>query len=189
MVVGSVTTPLIDLGALKPEPLGDGIPDFHASSGESGEPRVSPSSDSPGVETRPGLLGRRRAASPPKSKTAKQSVPKLPVGARKKIADAYRFIGAFMTPFDEVIAEEIVSQADACAEAVYNLAQENEEVRRVIYGFITTSVWGAVVAAHLPIMLAVTARKASNPKLKMTAMGTYAMMKMSDKNLVPENDA
>lgn len=169
-----MTVPVIDFSALTPEPLGEGIPDYRASSGESGD--HSPSSESPRVERQSSFLGRKKTAAP---RTRRQSVPKLPVGAKKQIEKLYTLIGGFIKPFDDAIGQEIMDSAPVCAESVYELAQQNEAFRAALAGLMTSSLTGAVIFAHLPILLAVTARVAKNDKVKTTAVAGYMGLKLA----------
>lgn len=49
----------------------------------------------------------------------------------------------------------IPSQIDRCVDAWFDLAEDNDKVRRVICGMIEGGGWGKVMLAHLPFFLAV----------------------------------
>lgn len=174
-------TTAIDFSALKPEPSEDGIPNFRAS-GELGD--TSQATESPRVERKGRLSGWRSAPSAPRNKKTREAVPKLPASAKKQIEKLYTLIGGFVRPFDEVIGDTIMEQAPQCAEAVFELAQQNDQFRAALNGLMTSSLTGAVIFAHLPILLAVT-RKSSNPKVKAYSVAGYMGLKMADKIDVP----
>jgi hypothetical protein len=58
-------------------------------------------------------------------------------------------------PFDQICGGSVIQQAPACAKSLDELAYQNEAVRRALVAILETSAWGAVIAAHLPIMIAV----------------------------------
>lgn len=175
-----MTAPAIDFSALTPEPLPEGVPNFRASSGEAGN---SSSPDSPkGERTGRKLFGRPSGRSAP---TKRESVPKLPVSAKKQIEKLYMLVGGFIRPFDTVLGDTIMEQAPVCAESVFELAQTNEQFRAILAGFMTSSLSMAVLLAHLPIILAITA-KSSNPKVKGASIAGFMGLKMADKIEVPD---
>lgn len=60
-----------------------------------------------------------------------------------------------LMPVDQHCAGVILENAESCATAVDELAFQNESVRRVLDTLVTGSAIGAVVMAHLPIMVAI----------------------------------
>lgn len=164
----------VDFSALSVEDIPEGVPNHKASSGERGEkPRMATGSKLFG---RTGGADSRRASN---EKPTRPPVPKLSPGMKQSISDLYQFIGATIRPFDEFTGDTIIEQADKCADSVYKLAQSNDAVRRVVIALTTTSVSGAVIMAHLPIILAI-ARHSKNEKVKMTAAGTMMALKFAD---------
>lgn len=73
----------------------------------------------------------------------------------KQITQLYISLGTFLMPFDTACAGAIINAAPDCGEAMENLARENPAVRKAILAMVETSVWGQVVVAHAPIMLAI----------------------------------
>lgn len=158
------------------------VPNFRATSGETGEPK----SAARGPVKPRGLFGRTGGASSnfaTNEKPRKEAPPKLAPGMKQNIADMYKGIGAMIRPFDEFTGDTIIEQADKCADSVYKLAQSNDGVRRFVLAMTTTTVTGAVIMAHLPILLAV-ARHSKNERVKMTAMGSMMALKLQDANVV-----
>lgn len=170
----------LDLSALIPEPLPEGVPN-HRASGESGDPSPSPDSPKRG-RPRNSLFGRGNSGV--STRVQRQSVPKLPASAKGQIERMYLLFGGFVRPFDELIGDTIIEQAPICAESVFELAQTNEKFRAALAGMMTSSLSMAVLMAHLPIIFAVT-RKSSNPKVKATSIGGYMALKMTDKLEMP----
>lgn len=166
----------VDFATLPVEDV-EGVPDFRATSGERGEPTAARRGP-----TKPRLFGRTGGASSnfaANEKPRKEAPPKLSPGMKQNISDLYQFVGATIKPFDDFLGETIIEQADKCADSVYKLAQQNDAVRRMVIAFSTTSLTGALIMAHLPILLAV-ARHSKNEKVRMTAGGTMMALKFAD---------
>jgi hypothetical protein len=77
---------------------------------------------------------------------------------REKIEGIYATLALiFVAPtpvFNEDAATALAGQAKPCADAWFNLAENNDSVRRVILMFIEGGAWGALAAAHVPIIVA-----------------------------------
>lgn len=172
-----MTAPTLDFSTLATEDVPDGVPNHRATSGERGEKLTTPRGP-----VKPRLFGRTGGASSNRAdneKPRKESPPKLSPGMKQNLSDFYQFIGATIRPFDEFTGDTIIEQADKCADSVYKLAQSNDAVRRVVIALTTTSVSGAVLMAHLPIILAI-ARHSKNEKVRGTAAGTMMALKFAD---------
>lgn len=171
-----MTTPL---SAIEPTDLPDGVPNHHATaepsrfrSGQAGDPAKN--------KGPVGIFARsRKANAGPQTRAAKQPVPKLSPSMKQNLEDLYSGIGALVRPFDEYLGDTIIEQAPDCAKSVYLLAQSNEAVRRFIISMTTTTIAGAVIFAHLPILLALM-RHNKNPKVKMALMTTAIGIKSVD---------
>lgn len=176
-----MTTETFSMADLQPEPIAttpdDRVPHFRPS-GETGDAAPAIRKERPGI-----FAGRGNRAAPKLSaaprKRPKDTPPKLAPGHRQKIADFYRVVGAGIRPFDELLGETIVDQADACAKSVYDFAQENDAVRRAILAFTTVSAGGALLFAHLPILL-VAIRHTKNEQLRTGAATTMVMLKFME---------
>lgn len=137
----------------------DAVPDHKASASDKSEPTP-----------RKSVWGSKA-----KSSQTRSAPPKLTAGVKTQLKDLYSGLGALIEPFDEVAGRTIINQADQCAESVYTLAQQNDSVRRFLLYLTQSSAVGAVVLAHLPIVIAL-ARHSSNQKLAEAAnMGVMAM--------------
>jgi hypothetical protein len=176
-----VTAPTIDFSDVKPEPVG--VPNWQPeTSGTTGD---APLNGATGEgKTRPGIFAAKRGPGrPPKLAAptkAKTDVPKLGPHMRQKITDFYILIGGLIMPMDPLAGETIIEQAPLCGKAVYDYAQENAAFRRVIQGFLTTSMAGALIFAHLPIIL-VLLRHSKNDGVKLGAGSMMVAMKMMSK--------
>lgn len=94
-----------------------------------------------------------------RQRKVKDETPVPPMPARGKLAaglqDIYVTIGMMLMAVDPVCAQAIINSAPECAKSMEKLAKTNPAVRRVLLKMLETSAYGAVVAAHLPILMAV----------------------------------
>jgi hypothetical protein len=88
------------------------------------------------------------------NKKPRSGVRALTVKDKEKIATLYTFGAMGLMPFKQKAAQAMAQSADACAEAWYEMAQENDGVRRVLLMLIEGGAWGKVFAAHTPILIA-----------------------------------
>lgn len=93
----------------------------------------------------------------------------------KQITQLYVSLGTFLMPFDQACAGAIINAAPDCGEAMENLARENPAVRKAILAMVETSVWGQVVVAHAPIMLAIAIHHIPAVRDNMGKMAAKAM--------------
>lgn len=77
---------------------------------------------------------------------------------KRQIADLYVFAGTTTFMFDQQIGGLVIQQADACAESLDELARTNPAVKRALEKLLETSIYGAVLAAHAPIVIAVATK-------------------------------
>lgn len=173
-----MSSPALDFSTLTTEEIPDGVPNHRASSGETGEkPRMAASR----LFGRTGGASSNRATNTRPPKRERESPPPLKPGMKGQLSDFYQGVGAMLRPFDELLGDTIIEQADKCADSVYKLAQTNDAVRRAILAFATTSASGAVIMAHLPIFL-VAARHSKSDRVRSTAMGTMIAVRMMEAN-------
>lgn len=179
-----MTAPTVDpLSELQTDDIPIGVPNHKASSGERGEPKRAR-----------GLFDnakRRTSGTAFEAKPKREAPPKLTPGVQKQLVGIYELIGASVRPFDEFAGDTIIEQAPKCAKSVYDLAQTNDNVRRLILSMTQTSAIGAVIFAHLPIVLAFM-RHSKNDNVKGFAAGTMMALKFADAqtvgDLFPQND-
>jgi hypothetical protein len=101
---------------------------------------------------------RPRVKKPRSEKPVKEKTP-LPPRRRgsmvKPLEKMYGSLAIAILPFDQVCATAVMNAAPQCAEALDNLAYENEAVRRILVSMLQTSAIGAVLLAHSPIIMAI----------------------------------
>lgn len=109
----------------------------------------------------PGRASRWRSPGPTPRKSKPDKSPK-PVRAtkdsatlKKALTELYTAGGMMWAPFDPQCGMAVVNSAEPCADALVKLADENEAVKRALSALTQTSAWGGVMAAHLPIIMAI----------------------------------
>lgn len=133
--------------------------------------------DHTATKERPPILGRsflgrtkKEDESPrPRAQTRKKSAPSnVPGQFIEPLTDLYTSVATLLFPLDPHCASVILTknenedsphygktQAQICAESLDKAAQQNESLRRVLTMLTTGGTWGAVLAAHAPILLAI----------------------------------
>ena len=181
-MVVQVTAPVaeIPIEELTPTPV-EGVPNYRASSGESGT--GGEGSKRPGI-----FAGKSRERSPKTPTKPRGEVPPLKASVKDDLAKMYVMAGMGVMPFDPVLAGVIMEQAPICAEAIFEAAQQNEALRRVVIMLTTGGMWAGLIAAHLPILMTAMARHA--PQDNMKNMGAAGMMMMFGRDVTdqPEHD-
>lgn len=108
----------------------------------------------------------RRTAGTPRilgyKKDAKGAPKQPPKGELAQgMTELYTTIGVVLMPFDSVCGSVLIAAAPECAEKLEDLARQNPAVLRALLALTQTSAWGAVIAAHTPIIMAVAAHHSS----------------------------
>lgn len=109
---------------------------------------------------------RREYLFPPKDKeetkstrttrTKRKPAPRAKKGAFvEPLTELYTTLGMMLMPFDSQCANVVMKSAEQCAQSMDELAYQNESVRRALTAITQTSAWGAVIFAHMPIIMAV----------------------------------
>ena len=100
---------------------------------------------------------KERRRRPVKEKVTAATAPPMPRKGNlaKQFTQLYTSLGTFLMPFDAACGGAIINAAPKCGEAMENLARENPAVRKALLAMVETSVWGQVIMAHAPIMLAI----------------------------------
>jgi len=70
-----------------------------------------------------------------------------------KLAGMYALMGMAVAPVKPQIGLAFTEQADACATAWFDVARENDAVRRAILWIVEGGAWGALFLAHIPIII------------------------------------
>lgn len=102
-------------------------------------------------------LGKGKDSGTKTEKPKRETPPRRKGSLTKRLTEFYTFLGMSLMPFDPVCAAAVINSAEKCAEALDNLAYENDAVRRAIHMLLETSAWGQVAMAHAPILLAIGA--------------------------------
>jgi hypothetical protein len=72
----------------------------------------------------------------------------------KPLRDLYVTVGTLVLPFNKPVGTAFIQNAEACAKSLDNAAKADKQIRRVLMLLIQGSVWGEVIVAHMPIMMA-----------------------------------
>lgn len=116
------------------------------------------------------LAGERpkREKRPPRERKPVAAAPRG--GFVKPLTEMYGFIALAIMPLDPQCAMAIMEAAPKAAESLDALAKNNDAVKRVLIMLTQTSAWGAVISAHLPIIIAVSVHHV--PAIKNSAFGS-----------------
>lgn len=126
---------------------------------ETSQDEVAPQNeaDVPPQPSKPRWQDKLRSGSTPKPPRQPKAIPPKPrPGALVKgFTEFYTAAGTMLLPFDQPCGMVIINSAEDCARSLDTLARDNPKVRRILMAMLETSAWGAVIAAHLPIITAV----------------------------------
>jgi hypothetical protein len=168
-----------DLTDVHAVPVEEGVPNFRATAEHGHGPLLDAgTSGEDGAGKRRRVFGGRKDAPGPTLKTVKPSPPRLTNATKKTLEELYAGIGGMLLPFDEVCGQVIIDAAPHCAETVYLAAQQNDALRRFVISMTQTSIYGALLIAHMPILMAVAAHHSKNPTVKLSAFGAMGATKM-----------
>lgn len=137
--------------------------------------KAEPVADTIGGKLRGALRGNAKAdnKTPPKLPKEAKPVPPYREGMYvEPMRDFYEFLGMMLMPFrpkaaaylafPETLLDNETGQpvegktgAQKCAEAWDNAARKSPTVRRMLESFLVVSVWGTLVAVHIPLILAI----------------------------------
>lgn len=73
----------------------------------------------------------------------------------KPIQDFYTALGAGVLPFNVPVGTALVQNGRTCAEAWDNAARQDPAIRKALMQLVRTSVWGTLIAVHMPIGMAI----------------------------------
>jgi len=93
-----------------------------------------------------------------KAKTPKRpkAVPAAPRGGiLKPLEELYTGLGMMMMPFDPSCAKVIIDNAETCAKTLNDMANVNPALRRILISLLSSSAIGAVIMAHVPIVMTI----------------------------------
>lgn len=128
------------------------VPATPESNGVSGGPAADSS-----AKRRPGIFPPRATPRPDKRPAKPPREPKSSATLKRHVTELYTAAGMMVLPFDQPCGTVVVNSADQCADALVKLSEENETVRKILEGMVQTSAIGAVLVAHMPIIMAIMA--------------------------------
>jgi len=73
----------------------------------------------------------------------------------KPLRELYTTAGTLIIPFNKPVGTAFLQNAEACAVALDNAAKVDKQIRRVLMMLVASSAWGQIIAAHMPILLAI----------------------------------
>lgn len=76
-----------------------------------------------------------------------------PKQLESQLAGMYTMAGLGVFSFDQQLGAVIMSKSDECAKALSDVADKNPAVKKALNNMLATSAWGAVISAHLPIVV------------------------------------
>jgi hypothetical protein len=147
------------------EPTDPGGIDFSALNANDAPPITDPvkpnhkaSQDRPRGSARRRATENSEAKDKPTSTRTKKAANPLPPKRKgqfvEPLENMYGTMGLMLMPFRPMTAQATMENAHNCAVAVDEWAYQNDAVRRIIHKLVTASAAGAVITAHLPILMA-----------------------------------
>lgn len=104
-------------------------------------------------------IDRSTGDEPPNSKAKgkrRQAIPRWQKGViANGMTKLYKRTGKIIKALDRDIGIAVIENAEDCGEAWDDLARTNPRVRALLMKLISGGAWGAVLMAHLPILLAI----------------------------------
>lgn len=89
------------------------------------------------------------------NKKLRSPVRKLTEDDKGRVAALYTILAGIVRIFKPVAAQAIEFQTESCVDAWWDLAENNDKVRRALLALIEGGDWGKLFLAHLPIVVAV----------------------------------
>lgn len=77
---------------------------------------------------------------------------------KTEMQNIYTAAGIAVFAFDQPLGSLIADNAENCAVAWDELAKTNPNVKRMLENFMQTSAYGSIIAAHMPIAVAVATK-------------------------------
>lgn len=132
-------------------------------SGAAGRPRSK--------ETRAERESRRRAAIPLDTPDVEPLAYRPGVLVRP-LSELYTSVGTLVLPFNQPVGTAFIQNARACAEALDNAARQDARIRQMLLALVQTSVWGQIIAAHMPILMALAITMVPSVRDSVAVMNT-----------------
>lgn len=134
----------------------------------------------------------RKPDSKPRTTSTRERKPRASVPYKegmfvKPLTELYGSVGMVLAPFDQTCAQAFMINAESCAQAMDLWAKDNEAVRRVLSGLVTTSTVGKVIMAHAPLIATIAAHHSSRFQGMMVA-GFGDKVEAAMRSEVPEDE-
>jgi hypothetical protein len=133
-----------------------------------------------------GESGQRGSGTAGKSRREKEKrIPRTPKGGLKKaLEELYTTVGMGVMMMDPHCGTVIIENAPKCAEALNNMADQNQALKRILLRIVETSLIGELMFAHAPIVMAVMAHHV--PKFRDASMAMATMMQSQTSAETPQ---
>lgn len=100
-------------------------------------------------------LGQNKKLRSPVRKLSREPAKENELSDWDRLGGWYLRIAKIVRPLRPALSAAIEEQAEDCVNAWFDLAENNDKVRRWILGLIEGGDWGKVIAAHTPLFMAV----------------------------------
>jgi hypothetical protein len=127
----------------------------------------------PAATAFPGKLGTNKKLRSPVRRLTRTAPSNEEFSDLERLANQYIRLGRAAQMFHPKFAAAMVEQAEDCALAWFELAENNDTVRRYILAMIEGGAWGKVITAHIPVFMAVIPEATLN-RLFLKGMGLFA---------------
>lgn len=164
--------------ALRPTPsTQDFGPDFNATKDDPQPPKIN--QRNPPKPSPLSNLGQ--------NKKLRSPIRKLSEEDEQTLANWYRRIGKVAKVIKPQLGIAVIEQADDCAHSWCELAANNDKVRRGILAIVEGGDWTKLIAAHVPILIAVVP-EATVERIMLRGMGLFSAFVQSDDEPTDTND-
>lgn len=120
-----------------------------------------------------GGLGMNKKTRSPVRKLTRDAPSNEELSDLEKLTARYRGLAKMAQMFHPKFAQACDAQAEDCAQAWFELAENNDKVRRWILAVLEGGAWGGVIAAHTPLIMAVIPEATLN-RFFLKGMGMFA---------------
>lgn len=163
-----------------PEAPPDYGPDFtKTDKSAAAEPKLAPKQNQKNPPKPAFKLGQNKKMRSPVRKLTREAPSKEELSDLEKLTIRYERLGKMAFPFHPKFGMAVQAQAQDCALSWFELAENNDSVRRWVLAALEGGAWGGVIAAHTPLFLAVLPEKTLE-RFFLKGMGMFAQQAQSD---------
>lgn len=91
----------------------------------------------------------------------------------ERLVQLYKTVGNVVMYVHQPLGVALMSEARQCADAWFDLAEQNDKVRRLILALSEGGGWGKVIMAHVPLIMA-TLPRSTIEQIMLRGMGMFA---------------